>query len=185
MGDVVGRGIEAAARMAHLQSAVRAYALEGLRLSLVLERMNGFVEELEKRCTATLLLAIVDPDAETVRLASAGHPPPLIVNGEGEPTFAEGPPGNPLGATHFPSYEETVLALLAGSAWCSTRTGWPGARSLARPGDGDPERGRPSSCRTIPTKPAAGCSTARSPTGTRTTTSPSSSASTPHPRRST
>ena len=78
--------------------------------------MNGFVEELEKRCTATLLLAIVDPDAETVRLASAGHPPPLIVNGEGEPTFAEGPPGNPLGATHFPSYEETVLALLAGSA---------------------------------------------------------------------
>jgi anti-sigma regulatory factor (Ser/Thr protein kinase) len=116
MGDVVGRGIEAAARMAHLQSAVRAYALEGLRPSLVLERMNGFVEELEKRCTATLLLAIVDPDAETVRLASAGHPPPLIVNGEGEPTFAEGPPGNPLGATHFPSYEETVLALPAGSA---------------------------------------------------------------------
>ena len=31
IGDVVGRGIEAAARMAHLQSAVRAYALEGLQ----------------------------------------------------------------------------------------------------------------------------------------------------------
>ena len=116
IGDVVGRGIEAAARMAHLQSAVRAYALEGLRPSLVLERMNGFVEELEKRCTATLLLAVVDPDAETVRLATAGHPPPLIVNPDGTPTFAEGPPGNPLGATHFPSYEETVLALPSGSA---------------------------------------------------------------------
>ena len=60
--------------MAHLQSAVRAYALEGLRPSLILERMNGFVQELESRGTATLLLAIVDPDAETVRLASAGHP---------------------------------------------------------------------------------------------------------------
>ena len=116
IGDVVGRGIEAAARMAHLQSAVRAYALEGLRPSLVLERMNGFVEELEKRCTATLLLAVVDPDAETVRLATAGHPPPLIVSPEGAPAFAEGPPGNPLGAAHFPSYEETVLALPAGSA---------------------------------------------------------------------
>ena len=78
--------------------------------------MNGFVGELEKRCTATLLLAVVDPDAETVRLATAGHPPPLIVNGDGTPTFAEGPPGNPLGAAHFPSYEETVLALPAGSA---------------------------------------------------------------------
>jgi anti-sigma regulatory factor (Ser/Thr protein kinase) len=116
IGDVVGRGIEAAARMAHLQSAVRAYALEGLRPSLVLERMNGFVEELEKRCTATLLLAVVDPDAETVRLATAGHPPPLIVSADGVATFAEGPPGNPLGAAHFPSYEETVLALPAGSA---------------------------------------------------------------------
>ena len=116
IGDVVGRGIEAAARMAHLQSAVRAYALEGLRPSLVLERMNGFVEELEKRCTATLLLAVVDPDAETVRLATAGHPPPMIVDADGTATFAEGPAGNPLGATHFPSYEETVLALPAGSA---------------------------------------------------------------------
>src|SRR5688500_8577106 len=116
IGDVVGRGIEAAARMAHLQSAVRAYALEGLRPSLILERMNGFVQELESRGTATLLLAVVDPDAETVRLATAGHPPPLIVSADGVATFAEGPPGNPLGAAHFPSYEETVLALPAGSA---------------------------------------------------------------------
>ena len=116
IGDVVGRGIEAAARMAHLQSAVRAYALEGLRPSLVLERMNGFVEELEKRATATLLIAVVDPDSETVRIASAGHPPPLMVAPDGISAFAEGPPGNPLGAVHFPSYEETVLALPAGSA---------------------------------------------------------------------
>jgi serine phosphatase RsbU (regulator of sigma subunit) len=98
IGDVVGRGIEAAARMAHLQSAVRAYALEGLRPSLILERMNGFVHELESRGTATLLLALVDPDAETVRLASAGHPPPLIVDADGNSTFAEGPAGNQGGA---------------------------------------------------------------------------------------
>jgi anti-sigma regulatory factor (Ser/Thr protein kinase) len=115
IGDVVGRGIEAAARMAHLQSAVRAYTLDGLRPSLVLERMNGFVQELETRCTATMLLALVDPDAETVRLASAGHPPPLLIGANGA-SFAEGPPGNPLGASHFPTYEETVLAMPAGSA---------------------------------------------------------------------
>ena len=116
IGDVVGRGIEAAARMAHLQSAVRAYTLDGLRPSLVLERMNGFVQELETRCTATMLLALVDPDAETVRLASAGHPPPLLIGTDSTASFAEGPPGNPLGASHFPTYEETVLAMPAGSA---------------------------------------------------------------------
>lgn len=116
IGDVVGRGIEAAARMAHLQSAVRAYALEGLRPSLVLERMNAFVLELEGRCTATLLFAVVDPDAETIRLASAGHPPPLLVDSAGSGSFAEGPPGNPLGAFSFPIYEESVVAMPAGSA---------------------------------------------------------------------
>lgn len=116
MGDVVGRGIEAAARMAHLQSAVRAYALEGLRPSIVLERMNGFVQELESRGTATLLLAVVDPDAETVRLASAAHPPPLMVGPDSAASFAEGPAGNPLGASLFPTYEETVLAMPADSS---------------------------------------------------------------------
>lgn len=115
MGDVVGRGIEAAARMAHLQSAVRAYALEGLRPSLVLERMNGFVHELEGRGTATLLLAIVDPDVETVRIASAGHPPPLLALGDAGVSFAEGPPGIPLGAALFPSYDETVISMPAGA----------------------------------------------------------------------
>lgn len=116
IGDVVGRGIEAAARMAHLQSAVRAYALEGLRPSLVLERMNGFVHELEGMGTATLLLAFVDPDAETVRLASAAHPPPLLIDPDGAGSFAEGPAGNPLGASLFPTYDETVIAMPAGSA---------------------------------------------------------------------
>lgn len=115
IGDVVGRGIEAAAQMAHLQSAVRAYALEGLRPSLVLERMNGFVHELERRGTATLLLAIVDADAETVRIASAGHPPPLLVLGNGSASLAEGPAGSPLGAALFPVYDETVVSMPAGS----------------------------------------------------------------------
>ena len=48
IGDVVGRGVEAAARMAHLQSALRAYALEALRPAVVLERMNSFVLEGEQ-----------------------------------------------------------------------------------------------------------------------------------------
>jgi anti-sigma regulatory factor (Ser/Thr protein kinase) len=115
IGDVVGRGIGAAARMAHLQSAVRAYALEGLRPSLLLERMNGFVEELESRATATLMIALVDPESETVRIASAGHPPPLLVAPDRATMLAEGPPGPPLGAARFPHYDETVVAMPAGS----------------------------------------------------------------------
>jgi serine phosphatase RsbU (regulator of sigma subunit)/anti-sigma regulatory factor (Ser/Thr protein kinase) len=111
IGDVVGQGVEAAARMAHLQSVLRAYALEGLRPAVVLERMNGFVLEGEKGGMVTVLYAIVDPDASTVKLASAGHPPPLIHSPGGTPVFAEARAGTPLGVTYYPTYEESMATL--------------------------------------------------------------------------
>lgn len=116
IGDVVGRGIAAAARMAHLQSAVRAYALEGLRPSVVLERTDAFAQELERRGMATMLYAVLDPEAGTLRYASAGHPPPLIIPPDREVAFAEGRSGSPLGTVTFPSYEESVVPLEPGSA---------------------------------------------------------------------
>ena len=111
IGDVVGRGVEAAARMAHLQSALRAYALEALRPELVLERMNSFVLEGEKGGMVTLLYAIIDPDASTLQVATAGHPPPLVLRPDGGPTFAEAPAGSPLGVNRFPSYAESMATL--------------------------------------------------------------------------
>jgi anti-sigma regulatory factor (Ser/Thr protein kinase) len=111
IGDVVGRGVKAAARMAHLQSALRAYALEALRPAVVLERMNSFVLEGEQGGMVTLLYAIVDPDGHTVQVASAGHPPPLVLNPDGGTTFAEAPAGSPIGVTRYPSYEESVTTL--------------------------------------------------------------------------
>jgi serine phosphatase RsbU (regulator of sigma subunit)/anti-sigma regulatory factor (Ser/Thr protein kinase) len=115
IGDVVGRGIGAAARMAHLQSAVRAYALEGLRPSVVLERTDAFAQELEHAGMATLLYAVLDAEAGTLRYASAGHPPPLLLGPDGDAVFANGRSGSPLGTVTFPSYEESVVPLDAGS----------------------------------------------------------------------
>ncbi len=115
IGDVVGRGVAAAARMAHLQSAVRAYALEGLRPSVVLERTDAFAQELERRGMATMLYAVLDPEGGTLRFASAGHPPPLVLSPNGDALFAEGRSGSPLGTVTFPSYEESVVALEPGS----------------------------------------------------------------------
>ena len=111
IGDVVGRGVEAAARMAHLQSALRAYALEALRPAVVLERMNSFVLEGEQGGMVTLLYAIVDPDGHTVQVASAGHPPPLVLDPDGGPTFVEAPAGSPLGVTRYAAYEESMTTL--------------------------------------------------------------------------
>ena len=78
--------------MAHLQSALRAYALEALRPALVLERMNSFVLEGEQGGMVTLLYAVVDPDGHTVQVASAGHPPPLVLDpGGGRPSWRRPP----------------------------------------------------------------------------------------------
>jgi anti-sigma regulatory factor (Ser/Thr protein kinase) len=115
IGDVVGRGIRAAARMAHLQGAARAYALEGLRPTLVLERTDAFAQRLERSGMATLLYAILDPEAATLRFASAGHPPPLLVGPDPEAHFAEGRAGAPVGTVGFPVYEESVVAIEQGA----------------------------------------------------------------------
>lgn len=115
IGDVVGHGLDAAACMARLQNALRAYALEGLRPSLVLERMNGFAREVAGGSMATLLYGAVDPEEGRLRLAAAGHPPALVISPNGDTYFAEGPAGSPLGVVPFPAYEEATVPLVADS----------------------------------------------------------------------
>ena len=117
IGDVVGHGLDAAARMARLQNALRAYVLEGLRPSLVLERMNGFAREVAGESMATLLCGVVDPEVGQLRMASAGHPPPLVIDADGEAFYAEGPAGSPLGVVPFPTYEEATVSLSPGSTF--------------------------------------------------------------------
>jgi anti-sigma regulatory factor (Ser/Thr protein kinase) len=115
IGDVVGHGLDAAARMARLQNALRAYALEGLRPSLVLERMNGFAREVTGGPMATVLYGVIDPEEGRLRLATAGHPPVLVIGPAGDAYFAEGPAGSPLGVIPFPTYEESTIPLEPGS----------------------------------------------------------------------
>ena len=95
IGDVVGHGLDAAARMARLQNALRAYALEGLRPSLVLERMNGFAREVAGGPMATLLYGVVDSEEGSLRLATAGHPPPLVIGPTGRRLLRRGPGRQP------------------------------------------------------------------------------------------
>ena len=115
IGDVVGSGLEAAAKMARLQNALRVYAVDGLRPSVALERMNGFAREAAGRPTATALYGIVDPERSRLDLASAGHPPPLVIEPQGDAWFAEGPAGAPLGVARYPVYEETTIPLQPGT----------------------------------------------------------------------
>ena len=49
VGDVVGRGVEAAALMAQLRTALRAYAFEGHAPAEVVDRLNRLLVYLRRR----------------------------------------------------------------------------------------------------------------------------------------
>ncbi|HVT65565.1 MAG TPA: SpoIIE family protein phosphatase [Mycobacteriales bacterium] len=105
VGDVVGRGINAAAAMGQLRTAIRAYALENPSPAAVLEQMSRVVVQVEAGQMATLVYAVLDPGSETLTYASAGHPPPLLVGTDGSATYLEGGRSLPLGLTSAPRIE--------------------------------------------------------------------------------
>ncbi|MBE1533830.1 PP2C family protein-serine/threonine phosphatase [Actinomadura algeriensis] len=78
MGDVAGHGLGAAVVMGRLRSALRAYALETSDPAEVLDKLNKKVVHFEPDATATVLYAVCDPGLNRIRLASAGHWPPVI-----------------------------------------------------------------------------------------------------------
>ena len=87
VGDVVGRGIGAAATMGQLRSAVRALASEGHRPAEVLDALDRFSAQHAVGRMATVAYAELDLADGAVAYACAGHPPPLLVDPAGEATY--------------------------------------------------------------------------------------------------
>ncbi|MGD9485949.1 SpoIIE family protein phosphatase [Streptomyces sp. TRM70308] len=97
IGDVMGRGVRAAAVMGQLRTAVRAYARLDLPPHEVLQLLDGLAAEIDASQIATCVYAVHDPSEGTLSYASAGHPPVLVRAADGTIHRAEGPTGPPLG----------------------------------------------------------------------------------------
>ena len=98
IGDVVGRGIEAAATMSQLRTALRAYAIEGLEPAEVVAKLHRLVEHLGVGLSTTLAYLDFDPFTREVRYVSAGHLPVLHMPADGPSRFLPGARSTPLGA---------------------------------------------------------------------------------------
>jgi serine phosphatase RsbU (regulator of sigma subunit)/anti-sigma regulatory factor (Ser/Thr protein kinase) len=116
MGDVVGRGIDAASLMGQLRTAFRAYAIEQPSPGAVLARLNAAFSQFGPEQMATLVLLLFDPESSSICISSAGHPPPLVVAPDGSGSFIEHEHGLPLGVLPYASYSELVVPFEPGSS---------------------------------------------------------------------
>ncbi|MEA2232547.1 MAG: hypothetical protein QOD83_2363 [Solirubrobacteraceae bacterium] len=98
IGDVVGRGIDAAATMSQLRTALRAYAIEGLEPAEVVAKLHHLVDHLRIGLSTTLVYLDLDPFTRELRYVSAGHLPVLHIPAAGPSRFLPGARSTPLGA---------------------------------------------------------------------------------------
>jgi phosphoserine phosphatase RsbU/P len=115
-GDVVGRGIEAAAAMGQLRSATRAFASTGLRPGALMEALDDFAKRYRVGAFATVAYAEVGLTTMELRLACAGHLPPVLIESGSQPLLLWEGRSPPL-TMQKPSEarEEAVKALSAQS----------------------------------------------------------------------
>ncbi|GHB05733.1 SpoIIE family protein phosphatase [Streptomyces termitum] len=97
IGDVMGRGVRAAAVMGQLRTAVRAYARLDLPPHEVLQLLDGLAAEIDASQIATCVYAVHDPNEGKLVYASAGHLPILVRDQDGTVRKADGATGPPLG----------------------------------------------------------------------------------------
>jgi PAS domain S-box-containing protein len=117
IGDVVGRGIGAAATMGQLRSAVRALASTGLSPGRLIDALDAYARRHDVGRMTTLICAELGVRTRRVRYACAGHPPPLILPPAGEPSYpweGRSPPLD-IGAGPEPPRAEAELTLAPGS----------------------------------------------------------------------
>ncbi|MFC8246754.1 SpoIIE family protein phosphatase [Streptomyces chartreusis] len=129
VGEVPGHGIDAAAAMGRLRTAVRTLAALDLPPDEVLAHLDDLVarsahEEgveassgeaaVAQSVGSACLYVVYDPVDGQCTMAAAGHPAPAVVLPDGEVTFVDLPQGAPLGVGG-PPFESVELALAAGS----------------------------------------------------------------------
>ncbi|NUK46072.1 serine/threonine-protein phosphatase [Streptomyces lunaelactis] len=115
IGDVMGRGVRAAAVMGQLRTAVRAYARLDLPPHEVLQLLDGLAAEIDASQIATCAYAVHDPNEGLLVYASAGHLPILVRDDDGTIRRAEEPTGPPLGTGGW-LHTSGTIALPPGSS---------------------------------------------------------------------
>jgi anti-sigma regulatory factor (Ser/Thr protein kinase) len=116
IGDVVGRGLAAAALMAQLRTALRAYAFDGHPPGAVVGRLNRLTGHLSPATMTTLCYVVLDPASQTATVVSAGHLPPLLISPDGHASYLPVDSDVALGVARSAGYREQSFELPEGAS---------------------------------------------------------------------
>ena len=130
MGDVSGKGIEAASISSAVKTALSAYAWEGRTPARMVATLNEFLLGFSRVETfATLFVGIVDLAASSLTYCSAGHPPAILVSAQsGEAELLDVQSGV-VGAFHDMEYKNGTVRLHEGDILLLYTDGTTEARS--------------------------------------------------------
>lgn len=98
IGDVMGHGVRAAAAMAQIRAATRAYLSIDPEPATVVGKLDTMFSRLGISQLVTLFYAVIDLADGTIAFANAGHYPGLVVSPGSEPALLAAPTRLPLGA---------------------------------------------------------------------------------------
>ncbi|MBV8643135.1 MAG: SpoIIE family protein phosphatase [Candidatus Eremiobacteraeota bacterium] len=114
IGDVAGKGVDAAVLMSSLRQAVRVAAYQGLDPAAVLAATDEALSNERPDRIATAFVGILDPATWTLVYASAGHPPALL-RSPGGALLTLTTSGPPLGLRAPNHVVRTIAAIPPGS----------------------------------------------------------------------
>lgn len=115
MGDVSGKGVEAASVSAAVRTALGAYSWQGLSPARMVGLLNDFLLGFSRLETfATLFVGVTDLGAGTLTYCSAGHPPAILVRSSTSQVEALDVQSGVVGAFHEMRYRNGSVRLEPG-----------------------------------------------------------------------
>ncbi|GHI02958.1 PAS sensor protein [Streptomyces cellostaticus] len=114
VGDVMGHGLNSAAMMGQLRTAVQTMAAMETPPAQLLRNLDDLARRLGENYLATCLYVVYDPIRGELHLANAGHIPPVLVRAEdGRSELLDLPTGAPIGVGGVP-FESVVVRVSPG-----------------------------------------------------------------------
>jgi len=116
LGDVVGKGVDAAVITSLTRYTLRAAAILDQDPITVLNTLDTalhqeYPNDNPRFCTVVFGVLTPCDTGYTVELASGGHPPPLVIRVDGSVQYQEMPGGQLVGILSSPHFESTTLDL--------------------------------------------------------------------------